>query len=126
MQRNLLRAIGNSIGKFICLDERSCKIIVTTVARVCVEVYLTEGLPDNIVIEAGKWCYNNILDYVNIPFRCSFCHSYGHLYNCAKSIRSYNSGKRNSINMESPLKIGKDTPSHAGNIVGKKAVWRAG
>jgi len=49
------------------------------VARICIEVDLAEGLPENLVIEVGKWKYTQTLDYVNIPFICSFCHVYEHL-----------------------------------------------
>jgi hypothetical protein len=65
----------NSIGKFICLHDRSCQFMVTTVARVCVEVYFTDGLPDNIVIEAGKWCYNPWIILIYRLDACSATHT---------------------------------------------------
>jgi hypothetical protein len=43
------------------------------------EVDLEEGIPYNIVIEARKWSYSQSIDYVNIPFRCPFCHAHGNL-----------------------------------------------
>ena len=75
----VLEGIGNSIGKFIKttlerIDER-----IYTFARICVEVDLRKGLPDNIRLIYKQQNWLQVLDYENTAFRCRLCRQTGHL-----------------------------------------------
>ena len=57
-----------------------------TCARICVEVNLEKGLPEDIKLSLGEWCHIQELDYEQIPFKCLRCHAYGHFAkNCPKA-----------------------------------------
>ena len=75
---NSLEAIGNTLGKYIDKadqkDQFSC-------ARICVEVDLDIGLPEAINLIVAEWSHVQELDYEQIPFKCIFCHQYGHFSN---------------------------------------------
>jgi hypothetical protein len=70
-----LRSIGNALGKYIDQaprkDQYSC-------ARICVEVDLEIGLPEAIQLTVANWSHIQELDYEQLPFKCRFCHEYGH------------------------------------------------
>ena len=61
-----LEAIGNKLGKYIDRaepkDQFSC-------ARICVEVELEIGLPEEINLTVVEWSYTQELDYEQIPFK---------------------------------------------------------
>ena len=75
-----LEAIGNTLGKYIdraeLKDQYSC-------ARICLEVDLEIGLPEEIKLNVAEWSYVQELNYEQIPFKCRHCHGYGHFaHNC--------------------------------------------
>ena len=77
----VLSAIGNSLGKFLKIDEERINQGIFTYARLCVEVDLSLGLPDHITLN-----YNNTQriqppDYENTTFKCLRCMQTGHLQN---------------------------------------------
>jgi hypothetical protein len=74
-----LRAIGNSLGKFISLDSPSLLGSSRMMGRVLVEMDLSVGLPETLEIDwRGRKILQN-LDYLGIPFRCNRCRETGHL-----------------------------------------------
>ena len=62
-----LEAIGNKLEKYINRAERkdhySC-------ARICVDVDLEIGLPEEIQLNVVEWSYIQELDYEQLPFKC--------------------------------------------------------
>ena len=45
------------------------------------------GLPREINLTIANWCYIQELYYEQIPFKCHFCHDYGHFArNCKKRL----------------------------------------
>ena len=70
-----LEAIGNTLQKYIdrddCRDQYTC-------ARICVEVDLEVGLHEAINLTIADWSYVQELYYEQLPFKCIFCHGYGH------------------------------------------------
>ena len=70
-----LEIIGNKLGEFIDRDERKDRFYC---ARICVEVDLEIGLPEAIQLIVVERSYLQVLDYEQIPFKCRFCHGYGH------------------------------------------------
>lgn len=52
-----------------------------TYARICVELDLSKGLPDQIILKINDFVWTQNLDYENTAFRCRHCHLTGHLQN---------------------------------------------
>lgn len=48
-------------------------------AHILVKLDLRKGLEEEMVIEVGRRCYVQCLDYLGIPFHCSRCHIYEYL-----------------------------------------------
>lgn len=81
--RKALTAIGNSIRKHLKIDEDRANRGIFTYARICVEVDLSQGLPDHITINFNNSLWTQQLDYENTTFRCRSCLQTGHLqYAC--------------------------------------------
>ena len=70
-----LETIGNKLGKYIDRVERKDQY---SCARICVEVDLEIGLPEAINLIVDEWSHIQELDYEQLPFKCWFCHGYGH------------------------------------------------
>lgn len=77
----VLIAIGNTLGKFLKMDEERANRGIFTFARICVEVDLSEGLPDHITLNFNNTQWIQQLDYENTAFRCRTCLQTGHLQN---------------------------------------------
>jgi hypothetical protein len=71
-----LRAIGNSLGKYI--DHGEPKDSLQACACICVEVDMEKGLPEAINLSLDGWSYLQQVDYKQFPFKCKICHEYGH------------------------------------------------
>jgi hypothetical protein len=76
-----LRAIGNSLGKFIALDTQTLNSSLRTMGKVLVEIDITAGLPETLVIDWRGRKLLQKLDYLGLPFRCNLCRETGHLRN---------------------------------------------
>ena len=88
-----LKAIGNKLGK--CIDRAEPKDQFSC-ARICVEVDLETGLLEAINLTVVEWSYTQELDYEQIPFKCRFCHGYGHFArNCKKKGEEDNDNEKN-------------------------------
>jgi hypothetical protein len=48
-------------------------------ARILVGLETNKGLVEELVIKKGEDCFQPILNYEGIPFKCGQCHSYGHI-----------------------------------------------
>jgi len=64
----VLEGIGNSIGKYIKTDLERIDERLFTFARICVEVDLSKGLPDNIRLIYKQQNWLQVLDYKNTAF----------------------------------------------------------
>ena len=61
-------------------------------ARISVEIDLNNPLPDSMEICLGSSSWIQQLDYESLPFRCRFCHEYGHLLrHCPKVCKDVDS-----------------------------------
>jgi hypothetical protein len=74
-----LTTIGNSLDTFITVDRQNLTAPVRKVGRILVEMDIHCGLPEVLEIEWRGRKILQRLDYLGIPFRCSLCHSTGHL-----------------------------------------------
>lgn len=66
----VFEAMGNVIGKYLKQDMEILTIGIHTFARICVEVDLSQGLPDSIILIHNNIQWNQPLDYENTAFRC--------------------------------------------------------
>ena len=74
--------MGKYIDTAVRKDQYSC-------ARICVEVDLEIGLHEAINLNVADWSHTQELDYEQIPFKCRFCHGYGHFArNCKKKAEN--------------------------------------
>jgi hypothetical protein len=100
-----LQSIGNALGKFIDQaprkDQYSC-------ARICVEVDLEIGLPEAIQLSVANWTHIQELDYEQLPFKCRFCHEYGHFARYCKK----RSGETTEKEKEDQWKQAKKTSAN--------------
>lgn len=75
----VLLGIGNALGKFLKVDSERLTKDIYIVARICIEVDLSQGLPDHILLFHDEKQWSQSLDYENTAFRCQICHQIGHL-----------------------------------------------
>jgi hypothetical protein len=77
---SFLPTLGNVLGRFIKIDTDRITKGFVTFARICIEIDLSQGLPDRILID---WTeddpYTQLVDYENTSFRCHSCQQTGHL-----------------------------------------------
>ena len=79
-----LKTIGNKLGKYIDRAERKYQY---SCARICIEVNLEIGLLEAINLTMAEWYHIQELDYEQLPFKCRYCHGYGHFSrNCKKKL----------------------------------------
>jgi hypothetical protein len=79
-----MEAIGNSLGSFVSLDDSVMKAPSRKMGKILVEINIHEGLPEVMEIDWRGRRYVQKLDYLGIPFRCSYCHETGHLRKTCK------------------------------------------
>jgi hypothetical protein len=77
---SFLPTLGNALGRFIKIDTERIEKGFVTFARICVEIDLSQGLPDRILIDWGDGDpFIQMVDYENTAFRCRSCQQTGHL-----------------------------------------------
>jgi hypothetical protein len=74
-----LKAIGNMIGKTLAVDDSFLTLPKWFIARVLVEMDMSGGFFELIDLVVGGHKFIQILNYVNVPFRCVKCHMIGHV-----------------------------------------------
>eukprot|EP00253_Pinus_taeda_P011765 PITA_11765 len=93
--RKALTTIGNSLGKHLKIDEDRANRGIFTYARICVEVDLSQGLPDHITLNFNNSLWTQQLDYENTTFRCCGCLQTGHLqYACPLTSKEPKGNKK--------------------------------
>jgi hypothetical protein len=83
------------------IDEKTKSLDRTSMAKICVEINLRDGLQEDIDIWVGNRSYQQETDYVKIPFKCSICHVYRHL-RCTCPKKDIPADKE----VEEPLEVG--------------------
>lgn len=80
----VFQGIGNTLGRFLATDTSRGETGIYTYGRICAEIDISKGLPDQIILKVGDFHWTQTLDYENTAFRCRHCHQTGHLQNsCA-------------------------------------------
>ena len=77
--KDFLIGVSNSIGIFVALEKYFHQIFDKRIAKVLVELDVSKGLLLEIEIIGDCSIFTQILDYLNIPFRCNFYHETIHL-----------------------------------------------
>ena len=86
--RDTLEGIGNSIGRFIAIEEEFLNTFDKRMARILVEIDVSMGLPADIDILCDQRVIPQRIDYQGVPFRCSLCRDIGHLRRRCPALRS--------------------------------------
>jgi hypothetical protein len=86
-----MEAIGNSLGSFVSLDDSVMSAPSRKMGKILVEIDIHIGLPKIMEIDWRGRRVVQRLDYLRIPFRCSYFHKTGHLRKFCKG----RSGRRN-------------------------------
>jgi hypothetical protein len=77
---SFLSTLGNTLGRFIKSDMDQISKGFITFAHICVEIDLSQGLSDRILINWVKGDpYTQMVNYENTAFRCFSCQKIGHL-----------------------------------------------
>jgi hypothetical protein len=84
----VLEAMGNAIEDFILVDSACSRVYRMMYARILVEMNISKGLPEMIMLNSLHGPWNQLLDYEGIPFRCRICHKTGHLASPCSSRKS--------------------------------------
>jgi len=64
----VLISIGNTLGKFLKIDEGKLTKCIFTFTRICVEVDLSQGLLESILLNFNNTQWTQSLDYENTAF----------------------------------------------------------
>lgn len=80
------KSIGKTLGSFITGDYTREINGLYTYARICVELDLSKGLPEQIHLKINDFVWTQTLDYENTAFRCRHCHLTGHLRSSCPSL----------------------------------------
>jgi len=74
-----LEAIGNALDRVIKFEKQALVTSDKKLAKVLVEIDIHSRLLESLDIVWRGHCICQKLDYLGIPFRCSFCRQTGHL-----------------------------------------------
>uniref|UniRef100_A0A0D6R8S9 DUF4283 domain-containing protein n=1 Tax=Araucaria cunninghamii TaxID=56994 RepID=A0A0D6R8S9_ARACU len=91
--------ICSVVGNVLQIDESGS----STIARVCVEVDLREGLPSTVNLRCSGVSVTQELDYDGIPFRCKVCRSTEHQEGSCPRKGTKSSRKKGNVLMSSGL-----------------------
>ena len=76
-----MEGIGNTIGRFVAMEDDFHLAYDKRVARILTEMDISWGLPVEVEILCNERLLIQRLDYLHIPFRFSYCRSVDHLRN---------------------------------------------
>ena len=94
-------AIGDTLGRFLAIDNSRRDNGLYTYSRICAEIDISKGLPDQINLKIGDFHWTQTLDYENTTFRCRHCHQTGHLQKDCTQILD----KKNNLVRKPKVKI---------------------
>lgn len=65
-----LEVVSDALGTFLMVDEGSSNLLHYTFSWILVDMDISKGLPEEIMIKTTKGCLTRPLDYEGVPFRC--------------------------------------------------------
>jgi hypothetical protein len=74
-----LTTIGNALSRFISVDEQSLGAPDRKLGRILVEIDIHLGLLETLDIQWRDQLFSQRMDYLGLPFRCTYCRKTGHL-----------------------------------------------
>lgn len=84
--------VGNQLGRFLFVDESSFEAFDKRVARILVEIDISQGLLPELTIVWREYTYVQELDYWKVSFRCFSCRQTGHLKaDCPRPMKKLSS-----------------------------------
>ena len=92
---DILKDIGDSIGEFVKVAEKTKQQKYMVFAWICVYMDLSNDLPEAITLnlEDEEWVQK--IDYEQFSFECRQCHEYGNFgRNCLQLNQTSSSSKR--------------------------------
>lgn len=92
------RVIGDSLGRFLHGDLWRESKGLYSYARLCAELDLSKGLPEQINLKINDFVWTQTLDYENTAFWCRHCHQSGHLQDTCPSRPA----RKNKANVSKP------------------------
>lgn len=78
-RNDILQKVAALLGKVVGPSQQTLDRKVMTFAHICVEIHLSNQLPNSLEICVGVDSWVQQLDYETFPFHCHLCHEYGHL-----------------------------------------------
>ena len=85
---SVLEAVGDALKDFLIVDTASSNVFHTTYARILVEIDISKGLLEKIMLDSSIGSWIQLLNYEGIPFRCRKCHKTGQLAAVCSSEKS--------------------------------------
>ena len=73
---SLLEDIGNTIGRFVAIEEDFMNTYDKRMAKILVEMDISKGMPADVEILCLERLFSQRLVYLSIPFRCVSFSSY--------------------------------------------------
>ena len=73
----MFESLANSLGRFICLDNKFLFGMEKKVANVMAEFDVSLQLLEELEIQSSERVFYQILDYLQISFRCQFFQKFG-------------------------------------------------
>ena len=65
---SVFQGIGNTLGRFLVTDPSRGESCIYTYDRICAEIDIRKGLPDQINLKVGDFHWTQTLDYENTAF----------------------------------------------------------
>ena len=85
--QSLLEGVGNTIGRFVALEDDFMNSYDKRKAKILIELDITKGLSAEVEILCHDRLFVQRLDFQGIPFRCNVCRETGHLQCDCPSFR---------------------------------------
>lgn len=83
---SVFQGIGNTLGCFLATDPSRGEKGIYTYDKICVEIDISKGFPNQIHLKDGDFLWTQTLDNENTAFRCRHCHQTGHLQNSCSTF----------------------------------------
>jgi hypothetical protein len=80
--------IANYLGSFLKCDFERTQWRLFTYAHIYVEIDLSNGLPNIMLLKRENFKWIQSLDYENTTLRCWYCHQTSHLKVTSLQVRS--------------------------------------
>ena len=74
-----MEGIGNTLERFVAVENDFSHTYDKRKVKILVELDLSTGLPAEVDIICNDRVIRQRIDYLNVPFRCSYCRAVGHL-----------------------------------------------